>query len=47
MLIEENYQNQLGIEQNDELILRIKYFSFLIYIISFLLYKNSLFNNLE
>lgn len=41
---EQNYQNQLGIEQNDELISRIKYLSFLIYIISFLLYKNSLFN---
>ena len=41
---EENYQNQLGIEQNNELMARIKYLSFLIYIISFLLYKNSLFN---
>ena len=41
---EENYQNQFGIEQDNELISRIKYLSFLIYIISFLLYKNSLFN---
>ena len=41
---EENFQNQMGVKQNDELISRIKYLSFLIYIISFLLYKNSLFN---
>ena len=41
---EQDYTVQMGIEQNDELNTRIKYLSFLIYIISFIIYKQSLFN---
>ena len=41
---EEDYSNQIKMNQNDELSSRIKYLSFLIYIISFIIYKQSLFN---
>ena len=41
---EQDYPNQINIEQNDEVNSRIKYLSFLIYIISFIMYKKSLFN---
>ena len=41
---EQDYPNQFGIETNNELNSRIKYLSFLINILSFILYKQSLFN---
>ena len=41
---EQNYANQFGIEQNNELNSRIKFLSFIIYILSFLVYNQSLFN---
>lgn len=41
---ENNYPNQFGIQQNEEMNSRIRYLSFLIYIIVFLIYKNSLFS---
>lgn len=41
---EQNYDNQLNIQQSEELNSRIRYLSFLIFIITFLIYKRSLFN---
>ena len=41
---EQDDTNQIGFEKNDKLSSRIKYFSFLIYILSFLVYKESLFS---
>ena len=41
---EQDYPNQFRIEANNEINSRIKYLSFLIYILSFILYKQSLFN---
>ena len=41
---ENNYPNQLGIQPNEQMNSRIKYLSFLIYIISFIIYKKSLFS---
>ena len=42
--LEPDYQNQISLDQSSELYPRIKYLSFIIYIITFLIYKQSLFN---
>ena len=41
---EQDDQSQIDFEKNNKLNLRIKYFSFLIYILSFIVYKESLFS---
>ena len=41
---ENNYPNQSGMQYNEQMNSRIKYLSFLIYIISFIIYKKSLFS---
>ena len=42
--LEPDYQNQIGLDQSSEIYPKIKYLSFIIYIITFLIYKQSLFN---
>ena len=41
---ENNYQNQMSMQRNNNMNSRIKYLSYLIYIISYIIYKQSLFN---